>query len=140
MCPQLCPASASRDFSGQSLRLPMFSQPGMPCPFDAHLPLPIQMPVQPSACQLVGQQAMGVGREAWAAGQPSPPVPGTALPSAQRRSDSCPRHCSRGAGREKRGGPHRRGGYLRALHHPQFSQRNLDQRQTERGRLCPILS
>ena len=40
----------------------MFSQPGMPLPLDAHLLLPIQLPVLPSPCQFVGRQAVGVGR------------------------------------------------------------------------------
>lgn len=61
MCPQLSPASASRGFSSWSLRLSMLSQPGMPLPFDPHLSLPIQLPVQPSACQLVERKAMGGG-------------------------------------------------------------------------------
>lgn len=62
----------------------MFSQPGMPLPFDAPLSLCVQLPRLPSPCQLVGTQAMGVGRVTRAAGQPSPFVPGTALPRTQR--------------------------------------------------------
>ena len=42
-------------------RKSMFSQPGMPLPLDAHLLLPVQLPVLPSPCQFVGRQAVAGG-------------------------------------------------------------------------------
>lgn len=82
MLPQLM--SASEQGILWSELQSMFSQPGMPPPFDTHLPQPVQLPVLPCSCQLVGRQPVGVERGAGAAGQPSAFVPGTALPRTQR--------------------------------------------------------
>ena len=120
-------------------RKSMFSQPGMPLPLDAHLLLPVQLPVLPSPCQFVGRQAVA-GGGGWPGQLDNHPHPSLArlCPEHKGQSESCPSPEAEGpeGGKEKAHTGEATMGF--SITHS--SQRALTQIQTEWGSLGPILS